>query len=143
MNSLSSQLALKAFFRGDRGVKYLAAIVVAGMVGGCATVGPRTPEEAVRARAQERWDVLVKGELVKGYQYFSPGSRIGFSEEDFVGSIRRGFWKSAKVQDVTCPVAESCEVEVAVEYEFKGLRNTTPVRETWVRDGREWWYLRK
>jgi hypothetical protein len=109
----------------------------------CAAVGPATPEEAVRVRAQERWDLLVRGELVKAYDYYSEGSRLGFSREDYVNSIRRGFWKSAKVEKVTCSSTETCEADVSVAHEFKGIPSGTHVKETWVRAGKEWWYLRK
>ena len=109
----------------------------------CAAVGPAKTEEAVRVRAQERWDLLVKGELGKAYDFYSEGSRLGFSREDFTNSIRRGFWKGAKVTKVTCSNAETCEAEVSIDHEFKGIRSGTMVRETWVRAGKEWWYLRK
>ena len=143
MNSLSTQPHRKAVFLGTGSIGKVAAIVVAAALGGCAAIAPQGPEEAVRARAQERWSLLVKGELLKGYEYYSPGSRLGFSGEDFVSSIRRGFWKGATVDKVTCGSADTCEVEVTVEHEFKGIKGATPLRETWVRDGRQWWYLRK
>ena len=110
---------------------------------GCAAMGPRTAEEEVRARSQARWDLLLKADFRGAYQFFSPGSRAGYSEDEYQLSIRRGFWKSAAVQKVECSNPDSCQVEVAVEYEFKGIRHTTPVREAWVRDGGQWWYLRQ
>ena len=144
MNSLSTQLDVKAGFLGTRSTRNLVAFVVAGVVGACATIGPpASPEEAVKARAQKRWDLLVKGNLLEAYEFYSPGSRVGFSREDFIVSVRRGFLQAAKVEKVTCSSADSCEADVAVEYEFRGIRNTSPVKESWVRDGREWWYLRK
>ena len=143
MNSLSTQRDVKAVFLGNPGFRAVWVLLLAATLGACAAMAPGTPEQAVRARSQERWDLLVKGELVKAYDYYSAGSRLGFSREDFVGSIRRGFWKGAKVNKVECSSAENCEAEVTVEHEFKGIRNTTTLKETWIRDGREWWYLRK
>ena len=117
-------------------------VFAVGLLAGCAALAPAPPEERVKARAQARWDKLLKKDFRGAYEYFSPGSRVGFTEDEFQLSIRRGFWQSATVDKVTCS-ADTCQVEVAVEYEFKGIRNTTPVREAWVRDGGEWWYLRK
>ena len=128
---------------GTRGLGIFLAVAVAAVVGACAAIGPQTPQEAVRARAQERWDLIVKGELAKAYDYYSEGSRLGFTREEFVGSIRRDFFKGAKVTKVECSTAETCEVEVLTEHEFKGIRGGGQLRETWVRNGREWRYLRK
>ena len=128
---------------GNFGLRFAGMLVVLALAGCATTVRPTSPEDQVKARAQARWDQLLKADFRAAYQYFSPGSRAGYSEDEFQLSIRRGFWKSAMVERVVCSSSESCDAEVAVEYEFKGIRNKTPVRETWVRDGGEWWYLRK
>lgn len=141
MNSLSGQSEVKAFW-AVRKFRW-GMLVATGLLAGCAALAPAPPEERVKARAQARWDKLLKADFRGAYEYFSTGSRAGYTEDEFQLSIRRGFWKSATVDKVACGSPDSCEVDVAVEYEFKGIRNTTPVRETWVRDGGEWWYLRK
>ena len=97
----------------------------------------------VKERAQARWDALVKGDLNAAYGYLSPGSRSIISASDYAGTIRRGFWKAAKVEKVECGSAQSCEVFATIEYEFSGMRTKTLLRETWIRDGSEWWYLQK
>ena len=135
MNSLSTQQGLKA------GLKFTVALVAA-VLAGCATLSP-APEVVVKERAQARWDALVKGDLKTVYSYFSPGSRAVMSYEDYVVSVRRGFWKGATVNQVTCPSQESCEAQLTIEYEFQRRATKTPLRESWIREGSDWWYVQK
>jgi hypothetical protein len=116
--------------------------VLAIVLCGCAAVAPRS-ETVVKERAQARWDALVKGDFNAAYGYMSPGSRSVTSATDYASGLRRGFWKSAVVEKVECGSAQSCDVSATIEYEFMGMRTKTPLRETWIRDGSEWWYLQK
>jgi hypothetical protein len=120
----------------------LSALTVLALAG-CAGVKPRSAEESVRERAQARWDALVKGDTKTAYGYMSPGSRSVITPEAYEGSLRAGFWKSAVVDKVECGSAQSCDALATIEYEHLGRRTKTPLRETWIRDGTEWWYLRK
>lgn len=110
---------------------------------GCASVQPRTAEQVVKERSQARWDALVKGDTKTAYAFFSPGSRQVLSPEAYADTIRRGFWKAATVDTVTCSSPDACEAQVAIEYEFQGKRTKTPLRETWIREGSDWWYVQK
>ena len=103
----------------------------------------RPPEQAVAERAQARWDLLVKGDFEGAYGYLSPGSRSVLSQSNYVESLRKGFWKAAKVGKVACGTEQACDVDVRIEYEFQGHRISTPLRETWVREGSQWWYVKK
>ena len=38
---------------------------------------------------------------------------------------------------------DACETQLAIEYEFQGKRIKTPLRETWIREGTDWWYVQK
>ena len=134
MNSLSTQ---------QRILRPLAAGILAVVLGGCAGVAPKSPEAAVKERAQARWDALVKNDFTAAYGYLSPGSRSVVTASDYAASLRAGFWKSATVEKVECGSPQSCEVGATIEYEFSGRRTKTPLRETWIRDGSEWWYLQK
>jgi hypothetical protein len=73
----------------------------------------------------------------------SPGSRSIATASEYAASMKAGFWKSAVVETVECGSAQSCEVVATIEYEHLGRRTKTPLRETWIREGQEWWYLRK
>jgi hypothetical protein len=155
-----AQVFQQVFQASDRGPKGPAVGRMAGIgalrglaaglallaVAGCADLPGAgqsgTPEATVKARAQARWDAVVKGDIKAAYAYLSPGSRAVLSEDDYEHEVRRGFWKSAKVQGVTCSNSESCKVEVAIEYRFRGSPITTPASETWVKQDSGWWLVR-
>jgi hypothetical protein len=122
---------------------FVAAFLVA-FLGGCATPPPpRDPAEVVKQRAQARWNALVQGDVKAAYEFFSPGSRATMSLADFASGIKVGFWKAVTVDKVECKSAESCDASSTVEYEFRGSRIKTPFKETWVREGSDWWLLRR
>ena len=121
----------------------VAAILVTT---GCATppaAPPKTAEQVVAGRAQGKWDALVKGDLGVAYGYLSPGSRAVVSEEAFRDSIRRGFWQSAKVEKVVCDTAESCEAHMQIEYVVRGAKVATPLKEKWIRQDADWWFVQQ
>ena len=118
------------------------AVLMAALMAACATVNPRSSQDLVRERAQARWNALVQGDVKAAYEFFSPGSRTTLSLADFASGIRLGFWKAVVVDQVECG-AESCEVRTTIEYDHRGMRVKTPHRETWVREGSNWWFLRR
>jgi hypothetical protein len=127
-----------------RSGRLLAGLLVAVAVASCAAITPRTAEEVVKERAQARWDALVKGDVGTAYTFLSPGSRAVLSSENYATSIRVGFWKSAVVDKVACEAQQqTCEAHVTIEYEFRAKRIKTPLREAWIREGTDWWYLQK
>ncbi len=92
-------------------------------------------------RAQARWDALVKGDYKAAYDFLSPSSRVIWSEKEYVNSLRRNFWKAAKVEKVVCTNDRSCSAQASIEYEFQGKRTTTPLAETWILEGSQWWIV--
>ncbi|MGZ5032671.1 MAG: hypothetical protein ACXWAC_05690 [Usitatibacter sp.] len=145
MNSLSTHQGVKTAFLSSLGRITAGVVLGLALVGisGCAAFKPRPAEEIVMERAQARWDALVKGDLPAAYGFFSPGSRAVLTQEQYSNSIRLGFWKSAKVEKVECATQDSCFAHVAIEYEFQGRRTKTPLGETWIREGSDWWYIQK
>ncbi len=123
---------------GKRLLIWTAALLLAA----CASLGSQSPEQEVKARAQARWDALVQGDFKAAYGYLSPGSRVVLPEKEYVNSLRRDFWKSAKVDQATCS-DKRCQVDVTIEYEFRGHRTTTPLKEVWIREGSDWWYVQR
>lgn len=123
-------------------VQCAAAVALSGLMG-CATVDLRDDDVVVKEKAQARWDALVKGDTRTAYQYLSPSSRAVLTPDAYAASLRQGFWKSAKVDSVTCASKDNCEAHVTIEYEHQGRRMKTPLRETWIRDGSEWSYLQR
>lgn len=142
MNSLSTQCDVKAGFAPGV-ARNIWALVLGVAVAGCAAMQPRTPEEAVKARAQARWDALLKGDMKAAYALLSPGSKAVTTQEAYAGTMRAGFWKSVVVEKVACDAPQACEAQVTIEYEFQGRRTRTPLRETWIREGMDWWYVQK
>jgi hypothetical protein len=128
--------------------RVLAAGLVAGLAGcatpaGPAAVAEKGREAIVQERSQGRWDALLNNRLAEAYKFYSPASRVVMSYEDFVRSIRVGFWKRAEVERVECQAEETCEAVVTIEYQYRGSTVRTPIRETWIRMDGSWWYVQK
>lgn len=142
MNSLSTQRLGSCV--GFRSIAARVALAVAVFgVTSCAMLDRRTDQEIVKQRSQERWDALVKGDLAKAFGYFSPGSRAVLQIDKWSSTVKTGFWKSAVVEKAECASADSCDAIATIEYELQGRRMKTPLRETWIREGSNWWYVQK
>ena len=126
--------------------QYAACVFVVGSVAlaGCASVarGP-SPEAAVKERAQARWNALVQGDVKTAYEYYGPGTRSTLSLADFASGVKIGFWKAVTVDKVECGSADRCEVSTTIEYEHRGMRVKSPSRETWIKEGSDWWLVRR
>lgn len=120
----------------------VVAVLCVALMAACATTNPRDSQDIVKERAQARWNALVQGDVKTAYEFFSPGSRTTLTLADFASGIRIGFWKAVVVGQVECG-ADSCEVSSTIEYDHRGMRVKTPHRETWVREGSNWWFLRR
>lgn len=130
-------------------VRYAAlAAMAAGLLAGCATT-PRTPEEIVKTRANERWQAILGGKPQAAYEYLSPGSRALVPFRQWQGSLGSATsWKGAKVFSVTCETSEKCIARVEVQHEPLLMRAklgtiTSSYDETWLLDGGQWWMLYK
>lgn len=133
-------------FNAEFVVRPLGPAVVAvaiALLGGCATAGPddRPAEEVVKARAQARWDALLKEDYATAYSYLGPGSRAVNSLDAYKAAVPKAFYKAAQVDKVVCETADTCQADARVEYVFKGSRMKTPLVETWIRQEGNWWYV--
>ena len=122
-----------------------AVLGVAAVLVGCATIGPgSSPEQkqkVVAERAQERWDVLIKGDVAGAYRFLSAGSKASTSAELYKAKMKPGLWRQAKVDGVDCE-AEVCKVTVLVTYNAKRMKGIeTPVAETWIIENGSAWYV--
>ena len=124
------------------GIRSGVAGIILG-VAGCAMLDTRPPEEVLKERAQQKWDALVRVDLKAAYQYLSPGSRAVVTPEAYASGIRAGFWKSAVVDRVTCEKPDVCDVHLLIEYDHRGMRIKTPLKETWIKEGSSWWFVQK
>ena len=119
-----------------------ACATMLAVLGGCATAGSgKSGKDFVAEKAQQRWDLLVKNDFAGAYRYLSPAGKLVVTEQVYVLGFRRNFWTGAKVTDVQCPTDEACEVEVTVEYRHQGLGMRSPVREKWIREKSDWWFV--
>lgn len=119
------------------------------LLSACAGLGPNTPEQAVSARAQARWNALVAGDQQQAYQFLSPASRALLSYENFRARFGAGAaWKSAQVFKVVCEQADRCTATIKVTYRPalpRGSIDTieTSVDEVWLLESGQWWLPQK
>lgn len=129
-----------------RQLRLTGFLAVGVVVAGCASA-PRltadTPAEvkrdAVAARAQARWDALIKADLPAAYQYLSPATRETMPLDVYKAKHKVDLYRDAKVDDVQCQI-EACTVRLTVTYDyrrFQGVR--TPLVEKWIiSQGQAW-----
>jgi len=127
----------------------VALAILVGCVAGCAGMSPgitkdTPPEEKqkiVAARAQERWDALIKGDVSGAYKYLSPGSRASTPFELYKAKIKPGMWTQATVDKVACE-AEVCKVTIRITYDAKRMKGIeTPLLESWIIENGTPWYV--
>ena len=99
-----------------------------------------TVEKVVTARAQQRWDALLKRDMEVAYQFISPAGRSLISLDDYRPRVNAGIWRGAKVKEASC-AAETCEVTVLVNIEAQRVKFTNPIKETWILDAGKWWFV--
>ena len=111
----------------------------------CAVLAPKTPEQVVRERAEQRWAALVSGDFDKAWTYTQPGYRAMIKQRDYYRQFGGGGqWKAAQINDVTCE-AERCTVKLRLTTKvlvppFTGQEIIGAIDETWIRDEGQWWY---
>jgi hypothetical protein len=128
-----------------RRLAMLACLVGALGLSACSAFGPRSAEEAIRERAQARWNALLAGRFDDAYAFLSPASRSVVSPQRFKSSFGAVLsWKSAEVHKVECAQADRCIASIKVRYQpvlRAGTLGTieTLVEETWLLDAGQWW----
>lgn len=131
------------FFRGRR---HSSWIIMMGMLclmqAGCAMLGTRSSEDAVRERAQAYWDAVIAGEWEKAYGYATPGFRASVDLFGFRSRVSGQVkLKSAEVVSVSCKDT-ICEatMRIGVQPLQKGYPETrTDLTERWVQEDGDWW----
>lgn len=123
------------------GLLAVAALALAG----CAALTPRTPEEIVAQRVEERWDALIKGDFDKAWTYTQPAYRAIVKQADYRKSFGvAGQWRGVQVHGVECE-AERCTARIRLTTRvltppFQGQEVAGVIDETWVREDGNWWY---
>ena len=125
----------------------LAAACAVLALAGCAAFGPSTPEEQVKARAQERRDAIVKGDHRRAYEYMTPGFRGAVSANTYANSIGNfHIVVGANVESVQCETLEKCVAQVKLETKPLAVRGFTGTitsysNETWLLEAGQWWFF--
>ena len=110
-------------------------------ISGCVSAPPRSDQEIVAEKAQKRWNLLVAGDFNAAYEMISPAGRSAVTQGGYSNSLKRDFWKGARVDGVKCASPELCEVRLEIEYEYMGRRMKTPYEEKWIKQDSAWWFL--
>lgn len=106
-----------------------------------AASSPEAKEALVRERATARWALLIKDDLDAAYGFLSPGSRESVTLARFKANFRRGAFREAKVDSVTCD-GDACVAKLYVTYDHVKMKGiTTPISESWIVDGGQAWYV--
>ncbi len=146
MSKMSALSSMPLRRRVARGAVLLGLL---SLLSACAGLAPSTPEEAVRARAQARWNAMLAGDLQQAYQFLSPASRAVMSFENFRARFgAMASWKSAEVFKVTCEQPDHCLATIKVTYQPllpRGSIGTieTSVDEVWLLESGQWWLPQK
>lgn len=130
--------------------KWAAAVAVV-LLGGCATglgtgkLGPDASadakREAVAARAQARWDALIKADLDGAYAFLSPASRATMPLDLYKAKHKVGLYRTAKVDGVDCE-ADTCTVKLSLTYDYKRFKGiATPLVEKWIITQGQAWFV--
>lgn len=143
-SSLSSVKTGLGAFRASGWTRWLVAGSLGLVLGACAAVGAGgSPEEVVAARAKQRWDLMMKGEMAEAYEYLSPASKASLPKDRFMK--RRGggrFWRTVTLQRVEC-AGETCKVTMVLVYDLSpDVKNLSrEIVETWIQDEGAWWLV--
>ena len=118
----------------------------------CAMMQPKTAEESVLARAEQRQVALLKHDFAKAYQYMSPGYRQLNSLEQFTANhVGVYSWVSSTVKNASCD-DDVCKVNVEIEYDAGLMMGTSRKpsaekflvprvnQETWFKLDDKWWF---
>ncbi len=104
---------------------------------------PEAMKQAVGARAEERWQALIRGDVAAAYEYLSPASRAVMPLDVYKGKHKVGMYRSAKVTSVDCD-GDVCTVVMSVTYDYKRAKNiATPLTEKWIISGGRAWYVER
>lgn len=125
----------------------IAVLVAAAALAGCASFGPRTAEEIVSDRAQQRWTALLAGQWDRAYALMAPSYRAVVAPNRFGSQFTGGVaWRSAEVVSASCE-AERCTVRIKIVFHAPpmaaGETGTTHFNETWVLEDGQWWMYQK
>jgi hypothetical protein len=134
--------------QSKRWTQQAAMALLVALAAGCATTGSLTADspaqvkqDAVKVRAQARWDALIRQDFEAAYQYLSPAFRDTTSLAAWKSRFRPLGWRKAEVDSVACE-GEVCEVGLRLTYDARQMTGiVTPIQEKWVMQKGQFWYV--
>jgi len=123
------------------------------LLAGCATTTGTAPDDslAVESRANERINLIIAGEVLKAYEYLSPGYRSSVSPESYIAEMvtRKLSWTHAELLESEC-TENHCTVSFKIDYTVPspvpGVRKFEffdNFDEDWIFTQRQWWFVPK
>lgn len=123
--------------------------VLLALLAGCAFLGPRSEEEALRARVEARWQAILALDFDKVYQFATPSYRATHSLEHFknqyAAQIER---KGVEIRQIGFDPEDpnTARVQVILRFATSGVHGpvlelSNPIDETWVKEEGQWWYV--
>jgi hypothetical protein len=104
---------------------------------------PEVKKEVVTARANARWQALLRGDLAAAYEYLSPGSKAATSLDLYKGKHKVGMYRAATIESVVCEV-NACTVTLSLTYDYQRTKGiVTPLSERWVISDGQAWYVER
>lgn len=127
--------------------KSMALLPLIAFGAGLIACTPKPPEQVVKERAEQRYKHLMNGEMEKAYSYLTPSRRNTLSLENYLrNNTPRIDIKRAEVLKVECGTAESCQVEIKLDYTYKNnFKGTVPGMidqvkpEKWILENGNWY----
>ena len=115
---------------------------------GCMTAVKDQDSSVIRARAVERWDLLIAHQAEKAWDYLSPGYRETKPREAYAKEMNaRGVnWSKVSFNSQKCD-ADVCKVHLAVDYTVNlggpigKVASMGPIVETWIKVKGQWYFL--
>ncbi|NLD15328.1 MAG: hypothetical protein GX665_09625 [Gammaproteobacteria bacterium] len=136
--------------------KVVSVAMMALLLSACSALSPKTDEEQVMRRSEQRMQAFQKMDFDKAYSFMSPGYRSANSirhfEADHIGLPAA---KEFKVLSAECE-EDRCEVMVELWFEMgqvlgmagakadagQAVLTDMVFREVWVRLDGKWWALK-
>jgi negative regulator of sigma E activity len=128
----------------------LLAVVAMFLLGGCAAMPQKTPEDAVRARVEAHQKARLENNFELAYTFTSPGYRETHAYKFYLGKMgaavkRHGY----EIKEVSCE-ADACNVNIELSYSYLGKAGAKMGKDTvmqrqmtekWIRVDGEWWLM--
>lgn len=125
--------------------KAVACTALVSVLGACAALQPKTPEELVAQRAEARWAALVAGEFERAWTYTQPGYKAVVAQKNYAKNFgAAATWRGAQIHEVNCE-PERCKVRIRLTTQLNMPRFSKQemvgyLTETWVREDGQWWF---